>query len=346
MKVATYQGERNVKVIDAPKPSIGSSREALVKITLGAVCGSDLHIYHGNIPMTVGEPLGHEFVGVVEEVGSEVQRFKPGDRVVSSFTTACGFCTFCRKGWFSQCEHTGVFGYGAIYGGGLGGAQAEYVVVPYADTTLETIPEGTTDEQAIFVGDILATGMFAAERAEIRPGDVVAVVGAGPVGLMATMCAQLYGPSRVFVIDMVDSRLEIAQELGGIPINASHMNPVEAIDKYTNGIGADSSIEAVGLRSSIDTAMRCVRGGGTVSVVGVPAEFSGDFPYMIFWNKSLTFRSGKCNVQRYMRPLLDLIAAGRLHPEKIISHRMKLADTEEAYRIFDAREATKIVLTP
>ena len=346
MKVATYQGERNVKVVDAPKPSISSSREALVKITLGAVCGSDLHIYHGNIPMSVGEPLGHEFVGVVEDVGSEVDRFKKGDRVVASFATACGFCTLCRKGWFSQCEHGGVFGYGAIYGGGLGGAQAEYVVVPYADTTLEPIPSGITDEQAIFVGDILATGMFAAERAEIKPGDVVAVVGAGPVGLMATMCAQLYGPSRVFVIDMVDSRLELAQELGGIPINASRVNPIEAIEKQTNGVGADSSIEAVGLRSTVDTAMRCIRGGGTVSMVGVPSEITGDFPYWIFWAKSMTFRSGKCSVQRYMRPLLDLIAAGRLHPEKIISHRMKLADTEEAYRIFDAREATKIVLTP
>lgn len=346
MKVATYQGERNVKVIDAPKPSIGGSREALVRITLGAVCGSDLHIYHGNIPMSAGEPLGHEFVGVVEEVGSEVERFNPGDRVVASFATACGFCTFCRKGWFSQCEHGGVFGYGAIYGGGLGGAQAEYVVVPYADTTLEPIPSEITDEQAIFVGDILATGMFAAERAEIKPGDAVAVVGAGPVGLMATMCAQLYGPSRVFVIDMVDSRLELAQELGGIPINASRVNPVEEIEKRTNGIGADSSIEAVGLRSTVDTAVRCIRGGGTISMVGVPSEITGDFPYWIFWAKSMTFRSGKCSVQRYMRPLLDLIAAGRLHPEKIISHRMKLADTEEAYRIFDAREATKIVLTP
>lgn len=346
MKVATYQGERIVKVIDAPKPSITGSREALVKITLGAVCGSDLHIYHGNVPMTVGEPLGHEFVGVVEEVGPEVMRFKPGDRVVSSFTTACGLCYFCRKGWFSQCEHSGVFGYGAIYGGGLGGAQAEYVAVPYADTTLEPIPATVNDEQAIFVGDILATGMFAAERAEIKPGDVVAVVGAGPVGLMATMCAQLYGPSRVFVIDMVESRLEVAEELGGTPINASRVNPIEAIDDYTNNVGADSSIEAVGLRSTIDTAIRCVRGGGTISMVGVPAEFSGDFPYVVFWQKSLTYRSGKCNVQRYMRPLLDLIAAGRLHPEKIISHRMKLADTEEAYRIFDAREATKIVLIP
>jgi threonine dehydrogenase-like Zn-dependent dehydrogenase len=346
VRVATFQGPENVKVIDLPKPSIEGSREVLVKITLGSVCGSDLHIYHGKIPMSVGEPLGHEFVGVVEDVGSEVERFKPGDRVVSSFTTACGFCALCRKGWFSQCEHAGVFGYGAIYGGGLGGAQAEYVVVPYADTTLEPIPPGITDEQAIFVGDILATGMFAAERAEIKPGDTVAVVGAGPVGLMATMCAQLYGPARVFVIDMVDSRLEVAKELGGTPINASRTNPVETIDSYTNDIGADSSIEAVGAMSSLDTAIRCVRGGGTISVVGVPSEITGDFPFYVFWQKSLTFRSGKCSVQRYMRPLLDLIAAGRLHPERIISHRMKLDDAEEAYRMFAAREATKIVLTP
>jgi threonine dehydrogenase-like Zn-dependent dehydrogenase len=188
--------------------------------------------------------------------------------------------------------------------------------------------------------------MFAAERAEIKPGDTVAVVGAGPVGLMATMCAQLYGPARVFVIDMVDSRLEVAKELGGTPINASRTNPVETIDSYTNDIGADSSIEAVGAMSSLDTAIRCVRGGGTISVVGVPSEITGDFPFYVFWQKSLTFRSGKCSVQRYMRPLLDLIAAGRLHPERIISHRMKLDDAEEAYRMFAAREATKIVLTP
>jgi threonine dehydrogenase-like Zn-dependent dehydrogenase len=211
---------------------------------------------------------------------------------------------------------------------------------------MESIPSGMTDEQAIFVGDILSTGFFGAERAEIKPGDVVAIVGAGPVGLMATMCAQLFGPSRIFVVDMVDSRLEMAQGLGAIPINAKQVHPVEAIQGHTGGLGADASIECVGLLSAVDTAIQSVRGGGTISMVGVPSAVIGDFPYLSMWLKSLTFRAGWCNVQAYMRPLLDLIAAGRLKPDSIISHRMKLEQAEEAYRIFDAREATKIVLTP
>ncbi len=345
MKAATFQGVGEVKVIDVPKPQLRDSSGVLLKVTLGAICGSDLHAYHGRIPMSAGELLGHEFVGVVEEAGSEVKRFKPGDRVVASFYTSCGHCPLCRKGWFNECINMATFGFGEVLGG-LGGGQAEYIVVPLADHSMEPIPAGMTDEQAIFVGDILSTGMFAAERAEIKPGDAVAVIGAGPVGLLATMCAQLYGPARVFVVDMVESRLEIAQELGGIPINASRTHPVQAIAGQTGGIGADSSIEAVGATASVETAIQCVRGGGTVSVVGVPSEFTADFPYYHMWEKSLTFRSGRCNVQRYMRPLLDLIAAGRLHPEKIISHRMKLDQAEEAYRMFAAREATKIVLTP
>jgi threonine dehydrogenase-like Zn-dependent dehydrogenase len=211
---------------------------------------------------------------------------------------------------------------------------------------MEPIPAGMSDEQAIFVGDILATGYFGAERAEIKPGDAVAVIGAGPVGLMATMCASLFGPARIFVVDMVESRLETAQDMGGIPINASQVEPVEAIQAQTGGIGADASIECVGLLSAVDTAIRSVRGGGTVSMVGVPSAVIGEFPYMRVWSKALTFRAGFCNVQAYMRTLLDLIAAGRLKPDAIISHRMKLDDGEEAYRIFDAREATKIVLTP
>ena len=345
MKALTFQAEGDVKVMDVPKPSIKGSGEALVKVTLGAVCGSDLHILHGHTPMNQGAVLGHEFVGVVEEVGAEVKRFEPGDRVVSSFFTSCGHCALCRKGWFNQCVDKGTFGHGEYFGG-LGGGQAEYVVVPNADNTMEKIPAGMDDEQAIFVGDILSTGFFGAERAEIKPGDVVAVVGAGPVGLMATMCAQLFGPARTFVIDMVDSRLEVAQELGGISINAKEVHPVEAIERATDRIGADSSIECVGLMSAVDTAIHVVRGGGTISMVGVPSATVAEFPIMRSWLKSLTFRAGWCNVQMYMRPLLDLIAAGRLHPEKIISHRMRLADAEEAYRIFDAREATKIVLLP
>jgi threonine dehydrogenase-like Zn-dependent dehydrogenase len=346
MKALTYQGVGDVKVIDVPKPAINGPGQVLVKVTLGAVCGSDLHILHGNMPINEGAVLGHEFVGVVEEVGENVARFKRGDRVVSSFFSACGHCALCRKGWFNQCVDKALFGTGELYFGGLGGGQAEYVVVPNADITMEPIPAGLTDEQAIFVGDILATGLFAAERAEIKPGDTVVVVGAGPVGLMATMCAQLFGPARTFVIDMIDSRLETAQELGGIPINASQVNPVEAVMARTGDIGADSSIECVGLMSSVDTAIRCVRGGGTISMVGVPNVVSADFPYYHLWVKALTFRSGWCNVQPYMRPLLDLISAGRIKPDAIISHRMKLDDAEEAYRMFDAREATKIVLRP
>lgn len=345
MRALTFRGEGDVRMDDVPKPSIQSSGDALVKVTMGAVCGSDLHILHGHTPMNEGAVLGHEFVGVVEEAGSEVRRFKPGDRVVASFYTSCGHCALCRKGWFNQCENKATFGHGDYFGG-LGGGQAEYVVVPNADHSMEPIPTGMADEQAIFVGDILSTGFFGAERAEIKPGDTVAIVGAGPVGLMATMSAQLFGPARTFVIDMVDSRLELAQELGGIPINASHHHPIQVIEKETGGVGADSSIECVGLASAVDTAVHVVRGGGTISMVGVPAMVTGDFQYMRMWLKALTFRAGWCNVQRYMRPLLDLIAAGRLQPEKIISHRMKLDEAEEAYRLFDAREATKIVLIP
>src|SRR5436190_22513101 len=224
MKSAVYRGEKQVEVSDVPKASISNATDALVKVTLAGVCGSDLHSYEGRIPGTEGWGMGHEFVGVVEDVGPEVRRFKKGDRVVSSFFVACGHCHYCIRGWFNQCVQRGAFGYGEFFGA-LGGAQSEYVTVPLADSTLEAIPDGMNDEQAIFVGDILATGFFAAERAEIKPGDTVAVVGAGPVGLMATMCAQLFGPSRTFVIDMVESRLETAQELGGIPINARQAHP-------------------------------------------------------------------------------------------------------------------------
>src|SRR2546429_1891175 len=338
MRALTFRAEGEVKMADVPKPRIAASTDALIRITLGAVCGSDLHILHGHTPMNEGAVLGHEFVGLVEEVGPEVKRFKPGDRVVSSFFTSCGHCVMCRKGWFNQCVSKATFGHGEYFGG-LGGGQAEYVVVPLADHSMETIPEGMTDEQAIFVGDILSTGFFGAERAEIKPGDTVAVVGAGPVGLMATMCAQLFGPARTFVIDMVESRLEVAQELGGIPINAKEVHPVAAIEAETGGIGADSSIEAVGLLSAVDTAINCVRGGGTISMVGVPSAVLGDFPYLRMWMKSLTFRAGWCNVQLYMRPLLDLIAAGAARTGVIIKHPTKPGPGRGGYPTLDAPAA-------
>jgi threonine dehydrogenase-like Zn-dependent dehydrogenase len=344
MKAITFQGLHTVRVDDVPKPSIQGSRDVLLRVTLSALCGSDLHIYNQRSPVNEGAVIGHEFVGVVEDVGHEVMRFKSGDRVVAAFYTACGHCDLCRRGWYSQCVSKATFGHGEFWGG-LGGGQAEYVVVPDADSTLEPIPEGMSDEDAIFVGDIMSTAYFGAERAEIKPGDVVAVVGAGPVGLLTVQAAQLWGPARVYAIDMVDQRLELAQEYGAIPVNARAVNPVEHIQKETGGRGADSSIECVGVHSAIMTSINVVRGGGTISVVGVPDTTMGDFPYIHAWLKDLTFRAGWCNVQAHMRPLLDLIAAGKLKPASIISHRMKLDDGEDAYRMFEAREATKIVFT-
>jgi len=264
---------------------------------------------------------------------------------VASFYTACGVCYQCRRRWWSQCEKRSIFGHGEYFGG-LGGAQAEYCVVPVADLNLATIPDSVTDEQAIFAGDILATGLFAAERGEIRVGDTVAVIGVGPVGLMAVMCAQLFGPARVFAVDTVGDRLELAAELGAIPLDARAVNPQAEIQRHTGGFGADAVLECVGHMAAIQTAIDCVRGGGTVSSVGVPSELTADFPYFDAWNRDLTFRSGCTNVHAYLRPLLDLVASGRLHPERIISHRMRLDEAVEAYRLFDRREATKIVLRP
>ena len=346
MKALTYQDIEAVKVMDVPKPEIKDSGDALLRVTLTAICGTDLHTFHGVGPPAVpGTVIGHEFTGVVEQVGPAVRRFKPGDRVVSCMYAYCGHCALCRKGWFVQCVDQRFFGMPEDFGGVQGG-QAGYVVVPLADQTLEAIPEGVSDEQAIFVGDILATAMFGAERADIKPGDAVAVIGAGPVGLLTTMCAQLFGPARVFVVDLVAARLDMAAQLGGIPIDATKVHPVEAIKEATGQVGADSTIECVGQVATLETAIRCVRGGGTVAMNGMPMVMSDEFPYLPFWLKTLTLRAGWCNVPPYMKPLLDLIAAGRLHPEKIISHRMKLDDAAEAYRMFDAREATKVVLTP
>ena len=345
MKAIVFQGEREVALDDVPRPTVQGPNDALLRVSLSSICGSDLHIYHSRTPVNPGAILGHEFTGVVEEVGSGVTRFKPGDRVVSSFFTSCGHCLYCRRNWFSQCEDKATFGHGEYFGG-LGGGQAEYCAVPSADQTLEPIPDGMSDEQAIFVGDILSTGFFGAERADIRPGDTVAVVGAGPVGLMAVMCAQLFGPARVFAIDMVDDRLELAQQLGAVPVNGGNTHPAEVLKQATGDHGVDASIECVGAQATVETAIHSVRGGGTISMVGVPAEIVGEFPYMRMWMKDLTFRSGYCNVQAYMRPLLDLIAAGKLDPTAIISHRMRLDEGREAYEMFAARQATKVVLTP
>jgi threonine dehydrogenase-like Zn-dependent dehydrogenase len=345
MRAVTYRDVGDFQVTEVPIPDLDRTGDARIRITLGSICGSDLHIYHGRVPIDVGTVIGHEFVGVVDEIGPEVRSLHTGDRVVAPFYAACGHCQQCRRSWWAQCENKATFGHGSYFGG-LGGGQAEYVVVPNADLNLARIPDSVSDEQAIFVGDILSTGLFAAERGEIRPGDTVAVIGAGPVGLMAVMCAALFGPARLFAVDMVDSRLELAGELGASPLDTRAVNPEVEVQRQTGGLGVDSVLECVGRLSAIETSLRCVRGGGTVSSVGVPSEVSGEFPFLDVWMRDLTYRAGWANVHAYMRPLLDLIAAGRLHPERIISHRMPLDQAVEAYRLFASREATKIVLRP
>ena len=345
MRALTFQGERSVRVDELPKPSVAKPDEALVRITTGAICGSDLHLYHRRIPIQEGAVLGHEFVGVVEEVGDHVSRVRPGDRVVACFFTYCGHCFYCRRGWFSQCEQKQVFGYGENFGN-LGGGQAEYCLAPHANHTLEPIPEGVSDEQALFVGDILATGFFGVERAGVQPGDSVAVIGCGPVGLMAIMSARLKGAARVLAVDMVPSRLEMAERLGADAVDAGGGQAAKAVKAETGGHGADRAIEAVGLAATIETAVHSVRRGGTVSVVGVPELAAGDFPYLKVWWDDLTFTGGVCNVPAYMRQLLDLIEAGRLDPTQIVSHRLSLDEGVRAYEMFDNREATKILLTP
>ena len=345
MKAVAYRDVGDLRLAEVPLPELGGPDEALVRITLAAICGSDLHIHDGQVPIDEGALIGHEFAGVVEQVGPQVRAIKAGDRVVGSFYSACGHCFHCREGRSSQCAEKATFGHGEHFGG-LGGAQAEYLVVPNADFNLAPVPGSVEDEQAIFVGDILATGFFAARRAEIRPGDTVAVIGAGPVGLLAIMCAQLFGPARLFAVDSVQSRLELAEELGAEPVDLRAVNPQVEIQRRTAGLGVDAVLECVGHLAAIDTALRSVRGGGTVSSVGVPEQISGDFPYMEVWMRDLTYRAGWTNVHAQMRPLLALIEAGRLRPERIISHRMRLEQAVEAYRLFLSREATKIVLRP
>jgi threonine dehydrogenase-like Zn-dependent dehydrogenase len=345
VRALTFQGAKTVRLDEVPKPSVQGPDEALVRVTTGAICGSDLHLYHERVPIQAGAVLGHEFVGIVEAVGDHVTRVKPGDRVVACFFTYCGHCFYCRRGWFSQCESKGVFGYGEHFGN-LGGGQAEYCVAPFADHTLEPIPTAVSDEQALFVGDILATGFFGAERAGVQPGDSVAVIGCGPVGLMAIMSARLMGAARILAVDMVTSRLEMAGRLGAIPIDARSVHSSQAVKDETGGQGADRAIEAVGLSATIETAIHSVRRGGTVSVVGVPDTTAADFPFMKMWWDDLTFTGGVCNVPAYMRQLLDLIEAGRLDPAQIVSHRMSLDDGVRAYEMFDSREATKILLEP
>jgi threonine dehydrogenase-like Zn-dependent dehydrogenase len=390
MRANCWTGRNTVEVENVPDPKILNGRDAIVQITSSAICGSDLHLYDGYIPtMEKGDILGHEFMGEVVEVGPDVGNLSVGDRVVVPFPIACGTCNACVAGLFSVCEnsnpnaalaeklwgHTpaGIFGYSHMLGGYAGG-QAEYARVPFADVGPIRIENGFTDEQVLFLSDIFPTGYMGADMCDIKPGDVVAVWGAGPVGLFAMASAYLLGAERVIAIDRYDYRLRKARdEVAAEIIDFEDGDVVERLTEMTGGRGPDACIDAVGMESdhhvgplhaydrakqaarletdrphAIREAIMACKNGGIVSVIGVYGGFVDKFPMGSLMNRSLTVRTGQCHVQRYMRPLLERIANGEIDPSFVVSHRLPLDEAPRGYEMFKNKEddCTKVVLKP
>lgn len=346
MKAVVYEDVGKVTVREVPDPVIEDPHDAIVRITTAAICGSDLHFYHGKAPLVAGEPIGHEGVGVVEQVGPDVERFAPGERVVLAFDIVCGHCWFCRHGQTALCEDFRNLGAGA-FGGGLGGAQAELVRVPYADANLLAVPEGMEDERAIFVGDNLTTGYYGTAIARIRPEDTVAVVGVGPVGFFSVQAARLHGAARVLAFDMEPDRLALAQRFGAIPVNVRERNPQMAAAEHTEGRGADVVIEAVGHPSAFETAVDVVRRGGTVAVVGMFTTELLEIPIGVYWTRALHLVfAGICPVHAWWEKAMAAVRDGGIDPLPIISHRLPLDEAAKGYELFDSRQATKVILKP
>ena len=346
MRGMVFHGPYDVRLETVPDPRLPDRRAALVRVTRASICGSDLHVLHGTVPSEPGVVIGHECVGVVEEVGAEVRRVRLGDRVIVPGVIGCGDCEPCRRGYAVGCVNF----LNKVYGmtSALPGGQAELIAVPNADVNLYPTPGDLSDDQVLFLTDILPTGYYAAENAGIQPGQTIAVVGCGPVGLFALMAAQLFGPAAVLAIDRVGYRLEKARQYGAIPIDASREDVRQRVLDATDGQGAHAVIEAVGAPETVHLAFELVRTGGTVSVVGVLIQQDFAFPMGTAFMKDLTFRVGLENVGRFIPILLPLIRSGRLDPTVLISHRLPLVEGERAYGLFDRREdgCLKVALQP
>jgi threonine dehydrogenase-like Zn-dependent dehydrogenase len=382
-------GKNTVRIQDVPEPKILNSHDAIIRITSTAICGSDLHLFNGLIPtMKKGDILGHEFMGEVVETGPAVSKLKVGDRVVVPFPIACGACDRCQHGQFSVCENSnpnagiaeklmghapsGIFGYSHMLGGFAGG-QAEYARVPFADVGPIKIEDDLPDEQVLFLSDIFPTGWMGAEMCDIKPGDVIAVWGAGPVGQFAIASAFLMGAERVIAIDRFSHRLRTAERAGAETVDYEEVDVLDALREMTAGRGPDACIDAVGIEAhhpapliygydrakqmakvepdrpfALREAVMACRNGGTVSVIGVYGGFVDKFPMGSLMNRSLTLRGAQCHVHRYLRPLLDRIRAGDIDPSFVISHRMRLEDAPRGYDMFKNKEddCLKVVLTP
>ncbi|HYO94975.1 MAG TPA: zinc-dependent alcohol dehydrogenase [Polyangiaceae bacterium] len=389
MKANCWMGKKNVQVRDVPDPKILNTHDAIVRITSTAICGSDLHLFNGFVPtMEKGDVLGHEFMGEVVEVGSSVKNLKIGDRVVVPFPIACGKCGSCERSMFSLCENSnpnawmaekmwgyspcGIFGYSHLLGGFAGG-QAEYARVPFADVGPLKVPAGLTDEKVLPLADIFPTAYMGAEMCDIQPGQVIAIWGAGPIGLLAASSARLLGAERVIVIDRFPYRLQMAKDRAGATdvINYEEVDDVqEALKELTGGRGPDACIDAVGLEAhahgpmyaydrakqalmmepdrpiALREAILSCRNGGIISVVGVYGGFVDKFPMGAVVNRSLTIKSGQCHVHRYLRPLLERIERGEIDPSYVFTHSLPLADAARGYDLFNNKldNCEKVIL--
>jgi threonine dehydrogenase-like Zn-dependent dehydrogenase len=354
MRAIVYHGPQDFRVEQIPDPKVLDREDAIVRITRTAICGSDLHLWHGMTSAATGFAVGHEFVGVVEDVGSGVARVKRGDRVAVSCTAGCGSCELCRKREYSGCRTLGTAGPATnVFGFGnpaLNGGQAEGARVPFADTNLFKLPDAVDDEHALFLTDILPTGYMGAELAEVGPGDVVVVFGCGPVGTFAQRSALIRGAAAVLAVDLDEGRLARARQRGCLPLNPQREDLRARVDALTSGRGADAAIEAVGRSELVQRAIDVVRAGGRVAVIGVVADAETvPIPFVRgLMGKNLTLRSGLVNPQNQIHKLLPLIEQGRLDPTEIITHRLSLADGVRGYRVFDAHaeNVLKVVLTP
>ena len=348
MRALTFQGIETVRVETVADPAIEEPGDAVVRVVAAGVCGSDLHVYHGREQgLDLGTVMGHELVGEVVAVGDEVRRFAPGDRVVSPFTTSCGRCFFCRAGLTCRCERGRLFGW--VQGGvGLHGAQAELVRVPLADSTLAALPAEVPDAEALLAGDVLPTGLFAADLAGVAPGAVVAVVGCGPVGLAAVVAARERGAATVFAVDGVAERLALAGRFGAVPVDSGDEEPRTAVAAATDGCGADAVLEAVGSPAASRLALDLLRPGGTIAAVGVHTESAFAFSPVEAYDKNLTYRAGRCPARAYLEAALALLASRRYDLGALLTHRLPLAEGPRAYEIFAARRdgCIKAVLVP
>ncbi len=344
MRAVTFQAPGEVRLEERPDPQLESAGDAIVRIEASGVCGSDLHIYHGRVKIEPGFTLGHEFVGTVVAVGDAVTRVSAGDRVLGCFHTACGTCFQCLRGDYQECDFKRTFGHGATLGS-LQGTQAEQALVPHADMTLRKVPESVADDVALFAGDVMGTGYHSIADGDVQPGDSVAVLGLGPVGLCAVQAAVAAGAGPVLAIDTVEDRLQMAQQFGAVPVHLTEQNPRDVAKSLTGGRGVAVAVDAVGHPSALDLAIRLARNAGTVVAIGVYAE-KAEVHMGLVWIKGLTLKAGPANVIGHVDRVLSMLEAQTLDPRPLVTHHMPLDDAPEAYRIYDRREALKIVLKP